>query len=499
MKAINKVCCCILLFIAISTFNTKIFAQNPVCAYCNTPLPNGVHSSSCPYYKPLKTTTKSGVLPLPSTNINNMVAGMVFQSLLNSLFSSNTEANKKKLEAEQQAAVLAAQKAAIQKKIQEEKEQAEYDKMMQSFKPLGGHQNLQIKSIGDSKLDFKKLDGEAETLSANARKQFDSLSIPIDSNSNSIKGGTQFFGDSMATLDLQTLEDLNNDPDVVDLRETQKYVEEKIKNDSSVIVSLLRKSELSATGEPILKKADCIEQLSRKLKVYENQRAQTLKILNLSNNELNIWETANRNALTNQVKDGLEYFAGKLFERLTKRGEAADRLQGILDKNIEQITKEGIDVTDIQAKINYLKAVSTKGQLSEIANKMNDWTTFMKDGLSSLLVDLSKSNDEINQILENPQMEKYFNKEKPELNALLDISKIAADSKVFGKWVARKVPTIALIEISIKTVYNGLDFFLSLQRIKESRKINGGAMETAKYIQNNINNTYAALSECYKN
>lgn len=499
MKAINKVCCCILLFITISTFSTKIFAQNPVCAYCNTPLPNGIHSSSCPYYKPTKTTTKSGVLPMPSTNINNMVAGMVFQSLLNSIFSSNKETNKKKLEAEQQAAALAAQQAAIQKKIQEAKDQAEYDKMMQYFKPLGSSQNLQIKSIGDSKLDFKNLDGEAETLSANARKQFDSLSIPIDSNSNSINSGTQFFGDTMATPDLQILEDLNNDPDVVDLRETQKYVEEKIKKDSSGFVSLLRKQDEVLNGEPITQKVDCIKLYGNKLKVYENQRTQTLKILNLSNNELNIWETANRNALINQAKDGLEYFAGKLFERLTKRGEAADRLQGILDKNIEEMMKDGIDISDVKAKIDYLKFVSTKGQLTEIASKMNDWTTFMKDGLSSLLIDLSKSNDEINQILKNPQMEKYFQMEKPEINALLDISKIAADSKVFGKWVARKVPTIALIEISIKTAYNGLDFFLSLQRIKESRKIYGGAMESAKYIQKNIDATYAALTACYNN
>lgn len=497
MKAINKVCCCILLFIAISTLNQKIFAQNPVCVYCNTPLPNGIHSSSCPYYKTPKTTTKSGVMPLPSTNINNMVAGMVFQSLLNSIFSTNTEANKKKLEAEQQAATLAAQQAAIQKKLQEEKEQAEYDKMMQSFKALGGNQNLQIKSIGDSKLDFKKLDGEAETLSANARKQFDSLSIPIDTNS--INGGTRFFGDTMSTLDLQILEDLNNDPDVVDLRETQKYVEEKIKKDSIGIVSLLRKEDKGLNGKPIIQKVDCIKQFGSKLKVYENQRAQTIKILNLSNNELNIWETANRNALINQAKDGLEYFAGKLFERLTNRGEAADRLQGILDKNIEQMMKDGIDISVVQARIDYLRVLSTKGQLAEIVSKMNDWTTFMKDGLSSLLVDLSKSNDQINQIFENPQMEKYFQKEKPELNALLDISKIAADSKVFGKWVARKVPTMALIEISIKTAYNGLDFFLSLQRIKESRKIYGGAIESAKYIQKNIDATYAALTDCYNN
>lgn len=58
---------------------------------------------------------------------------------------------------------------------------------------------------------------------------------------------------------------------------------------------------------------------------------------------------------------------------------------------------------------------------------------------------------------------------------------------------------IALVDISVKTIYNGTDYFLSLQRIMESRKIYGGALETAKYIQNNINNTYSALSGCPMN
>ncbi|MDP3352881.1 MAG: hypothetical protein Q8S44_03990 [Flavobacteriaceae bacterium] len=484
----------IMLFINNIIVSQSIPTANCVCSYCNVKCGSG-HSTNCTYYSAPKAASKIGVIP--ATNINNMVAGMVFQSLLNAVFSSNTNTSQQQAEA-QQAAALAAQQAAEEKKAQEKKAQEEYDRMMQLYKTLDGSQNLLTKSLGDTNLDFKTLDGEAENLSTAARNQFEGLSTNTVTDSTTIGGGTQFFGDSMPIVDLQSLEDLNNNPNVVDLRETQKYVEENIENDSLQIVSILRQYEPDANGEPIIQKQDCRD-LAKKLKVYINQREQTKKILDLSNNELNIWETANQNALMNQVKDGLEYFAGNLFDKLSKRGKAADRLQGILNKNSNKMVKEGINIADIQAKIDNLRLISTAGELTDLANKMNDWTTFMKDGFSSLLLNLSSSNNEINEIIENPQMQQYFQMDKPELNTLLDISKIVADNEMMGKWVAKKLPMIALVDISIKTLYNGTDYFLSLNRIMESRKIYGGALETAKYIQKNIDDSYKSLSECPNN
>ncbi|MCM2303051.1 MAG: hypothetical protein NDI80_10555, partial [Flavobacteriaceae bacterium] len=71
-----------------------------------------------------------------------------------------------------------------------------------------------------------------------------------------------------------------------------------------------------------------------------------------------------------------------------------------------------------------------------------------------------------------------------------------ASNKVFGKWVMKKVPTIALIEIGIKQSYNALDWALSYKRIKEANKINGEALQKVKTIQDNINNTYTELNSC---
>ncbi len=433
---------------------------------------------------------------LSSANMNSMVTGAVLQGLFNSILNSPV-ADQEKLDAQQQAAkmeeIKAAEQAAAQRKIREANAQAEYDKMMQSYKLLDDAQDFKIKTLDSPELDFKTLDGEAETLSSSAQNQFESRSaaVPPPARIND----TQFFGDVLPAEDLQTLLDLNTDPNIIDLREADKYVHEKTAEDSIGIVTLLRSDESETNGEPIIKKPDCIK-LREQLKGYFNQREQFKKTIQLSQSELNIWETANSNAMLNAAKEGLEYFTGNLMEGMTSRGKAADRLQQIYSTKAGQMKGDGINVLEIQAMIDRLRTVSSAGQMAEFTSNVKDWETFAKDGLSSLISRLNDSNNEINGMLEDSMMKKYFETERPELNTLLDISKLAAANMVFGKWVARKMPVVAVIELSINQTYNGLDYLLSLNRIIEAKKINGGVMDTARYIQKNIDDTYLALANC---
>ncbi len=120
----------------------------------------------------------------------------------------------------------------------------------------------------------------------------------------------------------------------------------------------------------------------------------------------------------------------------------------------------------------------------------------IKDGVLALMTQLSDSNHEILSMLEDPKMSKYFEKDSPVLNALLDLSKIAASHKVFGKWVAKKVPIIAGIEIAIKETYNAADWYLSFQRITEANAVNGLVMNAARTIQKGIDDSRIALKEC---
>jgi hypothetical protein len=99
-------------------------------------------------------------------------------------------------------------------------------------------------------------------------------------------------------------------------------------------------------------------------------------------------------------------------------------------------------------------------------------------------------------MLEDPGMQKYFEADAPELNAMLDISKLAASNKVFGKWVAKKVPIIAGVELAINQTYNALDWYLSYKSIAEANDINGRVLETARSIQKNIDDASMELRNC---
>ena len=105
-----------------------------------------------------------------STNMNNMVIGAIFKSILISRSGANSGNNQKEIEAQKRAADLAAQQAAEQQRINEAVAQSEYDKMMQLYKLLDDSQELKTKTLNSTNLDFKTLDGNAESLAAGARK-----------------------------------------------------------------------------------------------------------------------------------------------------------------------------------------------------------------------------------------------------------------------------------------------------------------------------------------
>ncbi len=421
-------------------------------------------------------------------NVKAMFVGALFEGLLTSLFTppnAHTANSQEALAAQQQAAALAAQQAAYQR-AQEAAFQAQHDKMMQSFKQLDGSQGggVAFKGLSDSTLAFKTLDSDAETMAANARKPFDTAgSAPSPAKTSA--QATPFFGDTMPLKDIQLLVNPENDPRVVDLREAHSFMVKNLKNDK----------EMKGNGKPIVKAPDCAK-LRKKMNGFVTQQEKFYKTVTMAQEQLTSWETQNRNALVNAAKDGIEYFTGRLLDCLANRGKAAERLQRIYEKNAAQMARDGLDVAAIEAKIQRLKVLSSAGKIAELTGNIKDWQTFIKDGMSSLVAQLTSSNQEIQGMLDDPQMQKYFETESPELKTLLDISNIAAANKVFGKWVAKKVPLIAGVELSINETYNGLDFWLSFKRMTEANKINGKVLAAAKSLQHHIDDTALELQDC---
>jgi hypothetical protein len=378
-----------------------------------------------------------------------------------------------------------------QQKAREAQEQAAYEKMMQSYKQLDDAAEVQFKTLSDTSLDFKTLDGDLEALAAGARQPFDTAAALNPSLPEPGGSPTPFFGDTMPTEDLQLLVNPENDPRVVDLRKAQTFIVDSVKTEAEQRAAAAR----PAPGKPVMTAAEC-QKLNLRLNGYLDQRNKFHKTVLLAQEQLATWEDANRNALVNAAKDGVEYFAGLYLEVLKNRALAADRLRGIYERRAAEMVRDGLDVKEIEAKIRRLQAMSRIGNFSDVLSSANDWQTFIKDGMSGLINQLTASNDEIKGMIEDPGMQKYFTADAPELNALLDITKISASNKVLGKWVARKMPLIAMLEISVKQSYNATDWYLSFKRIAEANRINGQALDAVKSLQGRIDDTYLSLRQC---
>ena len=426
--------------------------------------------------------------------IKMQIVGTIFESLLTSLFTGNTANEKEALAARQKAAALAAQQAEFEK-ARAAAAQAEYEKMMRSYKQLDDSRGAAFKTLSDSSLQFKTLGGDAESLEANARKPFDTPADAAPAASGVPGQATPFFGDTMPPADIRLLVNPENDPKVIDLRNASAYMVKSLKDESAMPAAGDKPHSAKNNGKPVITPANCAK-LKLRLNGYIDQRSRFEKTINLAQGQLNEWETENRNAMVNAAKDGIEYFTGQLLEGLANRGKAADRLQQIYEKNARQMARDGIDVAAIESKIKRLKMLSSAGKISELTANIKDWQTFIKDGMSALMAQLTSSNHEIRKMLDDPKMQKYFGTESPELNTLLDISTIASANKVFGKWVAEKVPIIAGVQLSINQSYNALDWLLSFKRMTEADKINGKVLEAARALQGHIDETAFAMRGC---
>jgi hypothetical protein len=160
------------------------------------------------------------------------------------------------------------------------------------------------------------------------------------------------------------------------------------------------------------------------------------------------------------------------------------------------MARDGINIKDIEAKIQKMERLSSAGEMAEMISNISDWNDFMKNGVSGLISQMADSNRDIEIMVEDRGMQEYFKEGQSELNALLDISKIAASNAVFGKWVAKKIPVIAGIELAINQTYNAMDWLLSFNRIMDANSINGKVLDTARQIQKNIDNTNVELDGC---
>jgi hypothetical protein len=128
-----------------TTISVDVTAQNPVCVYCGVSLPNGIHSRSCRYYVAPATSTQSSGTSTQNSSKN--LTETLIQGAMNAILNFNTGPSQKELEEQKRAEELKAMEAAEAKRLKEEAERAEHDKLMDSYK-----------SLGNSEVKYKSLD-----------------------------------------------------------------------------------------------------------------------------------------------------------------------------------------------------------------------------------------------------------------------------------------------------------------------------------------------------
>ena len=183
MKQIIEIACSLILLVDISTISPNVFAQNPVCAYCGIPMSaatrNSDHKTTCRYYSPpttttttpssSKSTTKSTYDPtsIRPTNVN----GVIINSIVSAILAAP---DPKKLEAEEKAKALELERIAAEnaekKRIQDEIDIINHNKLMESYKTLPGSKSIGFKTLPTSTekvtttIDPELLDGAEEAL-----------------------------------------------------------------------------------------------------------------------------------------------------------------------------------------------------------------------------------------------------------------------------------------------------------------------------------------------
>ena len=430
--------------------------------------------------------------PSSEAQMRSMVTQTILDSLASSLLApKQNSASINAIAARQKSVNRQVQQSAARDAAKRQAEEAAFRaqqaRQTQDYKLAGGGAAPGFRgadSGGD--LAFKPSTDDPEGMAAAARSPFDTGGEGVYASDAGGHAATPFFGDAIPTGDLRLLIHPENDPRLVDLREAAGFVVADLKE------------QPEGDGAPVEKgpsPEQCV-QLANRLDGYLQQQTKFRSTVLMAQQQVDEWQQANRQALLNQAKDGMEYFIGNYMEVLSNRGKAADRLLLAYGRNKQAMIRNGIDVAEIEARILRLKATGYVGEAAWMSGNVDAWQGFLKDGVSTLVSQLSGSNAEVRELMQRPELEPYLNTGDPELSFLLDISKLAAGGKVFGKWVARQMPLVGLLEISVKTTYNATDWLLSLRNIMQANRINGEVMSSAQSLQRHIRATRDELRGC---
>jgi hypothetical protein len=147
MKILKYFVLALLMISLESVISMSVSAQTPTCVDCGASGFHPVHKPGCRYYVAPKTS--SGTSGSSSQSVSKSLNETLIQGAVNAILNMNTGPSQKELEEQKRAEELKAIEAAEAKRLKEEAERAEHEKLMDSYKPLG-KTDVKYKALDES-------------------------------------------------------------------------------------------------------------------------------------------------------------------------------------------------------------------------------------------------------------------------------------------------------------------------------------------------------------
>jgi hypothetical protein len=160
---------------------SALFLFVSICTYSQTGIEcvechgmNGNHKTWCKYYNPpssssSSSSSSSGISMEQSIKMQ-LVSGVV-SAFLNLIFNNNSQNNQQAIKQQQQQAAMLAQRAEEEKRYNDSIAQIKYEKMMQSYKRLNNSNDIQLKTLATSNIQFKSLDSGGTPMTVEERER----------------------------------------------------------------------------------------------------------------------------------------------------------------------------------------------------------------------------------------------------------------------------------------------------------------------------------------
>lgn len=432
---------------------------------------------------------------LSSGSISNAVAGMVFQSLLNNLFSPAPAKTPEQIEAErleQERLEMEAEKLRLE---EEARQQAIHNELLNESKSLSGAESL----------DFKSLDGDMETLRKSSADQFEPKSTGISHYPGSM--GAQFFGMPLSDPEVRILVEPESTPVYQDLETsvdlTDEYLEEE-----KLVVEVIGGAVAEAKGEPIVAKPDC-RALGEKLNRYRTDLVRFRSWNNGTLTELKKWEEQNDQAFWNAIGDGAGAAFGVFVDYLKETRSSASVIRSAFEANEARFIREGLITPDQALKykgiLDQRINTSTVAKFAKEGLDIKEYVNATRNLIQGTTEKLASTDGECNQLISLLKKEGLLS-ETPWVDAgqflagkvidkFLDNPSLIIKPGTFAKGLT-KIPYVTVAQLAVDEAYNVTDMLTSYSNICTFREADGRASEAVKKIESDMDNIKIQLQGC---